>query len=80
MDNIVETIDYIKTYWWQLLLALIFGFTLISMIIKFFLEKITLFIVKLISFVITLPIKLLIYFPKMTILLIGGTILYLILK
>ena len=80
MDNIVETIDYIKTYWWQLLLALIFGFTLISMIIKFFLEKITLFIVKFISFVITLPIKLLIYFPKMTILLIGGTILYLVLK
>jgi hypothetical protein len=80
MDNIVETIDYIKTYWWQLLLALIFGFTLISMIIKFFLEKITLFIVKIISFVITLPIKLLIYFPKMTILLILGTCIYFLLK
>ena len=80
MQDITNAIEFITTYWWQLLLGLVFGFTLLSIIIKFFIEKITLLLIKIFVFIVSLPFKLISYFPKLSILIIMGLALYFILK
>lgn len=62
-QDIADIIDYIRHNWWWLLIALVLGFTMVSMLIKWVLSKIVLWILKLIYYIVTFPIYLIIKYP-----------------
>ena len=70
MENIIENyqlivnvLNYFKDNWWWIILSLIVGITLIVMLVKWIIAKAMILLFKLVFWVVSLPVKLVIRYP-----------------
>ncbi|MGE4320993.1 MAG: hypothetical protein AB7E61_06070 [Acholeplasmataceae bacterium] len=76
IQNLTDAYNFFIENWWQVLLALIIAITVIWMIIKYILQNVIMFAALGIMYILFIPFRIVARFPKTSLLLIFGAMIY----